>query len=378
MRIAFYVPRASFLDLDSPGGDPILVHNLMAALQKRGHDVKVVSDVDVQEVWRGRIPARRLVTEAISIRKEMQRFSPDAWLVYTPSVAYPDLFGWWQRPKRYVLYGADTGKGERLPIHWRWLLGFAHRRSLARADGITVFRPKSAKHLCRAGVAPERIRILPPTSRSWGQLPSREEARRRLGFPQEAPVILSMCRFPRPKVPRRQGKTEMALDLLAALVQLPQDIILVIVGDEGAGRKMVEEEIVRLKLEKRVRLIRPEERVRLIGSTGNEDVKWFYAACDFYAYPHVLDRPWLSVMEAQTCGRPVVTMRTESSELIVDAGRTGLLANDLEEFRVHLTTLANDRAHCESMGQAAREYIAKYHSMENQVKQIEELLLGGD
>ena len=98
--------------------------------------------------------------------------------------------------------------------------------------------------------------------------------------------------------------------------------------------------------------------------------------CDFYAYPALTDRTFITILEAQACGRPVVTMQTRSAELTVDAGRTGLLVKDLEEFQAHIAALASDRARCESMGRAAREYIAKFHSIEIRVRQFEDLLLG--
>jgi len=64
---------------------------------------------------------------------------------------------------------------------------------------------------------------------------------------------------------------------------------------------------------------------------------------------------------------PVITMHTRSAELTVEAGRTGLLAKDLEEFQAHLAALAFDRARCESMGKGGPEYIAKFHSIDTQI-----------
>jgi glycosyltransferase involved in cell wall biosynthesis len=80
-------------------------------------------------------------------------------------------------------------------------------------------------------------------------------------------------------------------------------------------------------------------------------------------------------MEAQYCGRPVVTLRTRSAEITVQDGRTGLLANDLDEFRAHLATLCGDPSRCDAMGAAARAYIATTHSIETRLGQIEELLI---
>jgi glycosyltransferase involved in cell wall biosynthesis len=171
-----------------------------------------------------------------------------------------------------------------------------------------------------------------------------------------------MTRFTSPD--HGHGKTKMVLDLLSMAPSLPADA-LIVVGGEGPGRPRIETEVDRLGL---------HDRVRLVGEVKRSDITSFFAACDVYAQPHQLDGPWLSVLEAQACGRPVVTMRTRSGELTVDAGRTGLLAETLEEFGTQLATLARDRARCATMGRAARQFIVDFHSMDVRVRQVEELL----
>jgi glycosyltransferase involved in cell wall biosynthesis len=350
-----------------------MTRNLIDALTARGHRVEVVSYVDARDVYRGRLPVRRLLTEARSIRRRMRDFTPDAWLVYVPSVTYPDLFGWWLAQGRYVLCAAHWGKVERLPRQWRRLFVLAHRRSLARADAITVHRPGSSLRLDRAGVGVDEVHVLPPAPRLWAHMPSREEARLRLDLPPEAPIALCLARFPKRA---KHGKTEMVVTLLRVVAELPEDIVLLLVGDEGPGRHKVEEEIARLGLERKVRFVRPQERERLMGSISNEDVPWFYAAADVYAYPHPVDQPWLSLLEAQACGRPVVTMRTESSELLIRHNETGLLAADVDEFRSYLGALLSDAERRERMGRAAYEYFTAHYSMEHHIDRIEALLVG--
>jgi glycosyltransferase involved in cell wall biosynthesis len=373
VKIAFHAPRGSFLDPHDNGGDAVMTRNLIDALTARGHQVEVVSHLDARDFYRGRLPARRLLGEALSIRRRMRAFAPDAWLVYSPCVTYPDLFGWWHRPGRYVLYAAHKGKKERLPTAWRWLYHLAHRRTLARADGITVYRPASAKWLDRVGVALDHVHVLPPAPRLWANVPSREDARRRLELPFEAPIILCLARFPKRS---KYGKTEMVITLLQVLAELPDDVVLLLVGDDGPGRARVAEEIARLGLAPKVRFMGPKQRERLMGSITNEDVPWFFAASDVYAYPHPRGEPFLSLVEALACGRPVVTMRTESSELLIRHNETGLLAADADEFRSYLSALLNDPKRRETMGRAAYEDFIRRHSMERQMDRIEGLLLG--
>ena len=328
--------------------------------------MEIVSRTDVRDYWRGRLPARRLLAETIAVRRRMRRFAPDAWLVYGPSATYPDLFGWWPKPNRYVLLATGIGKPGRMPRPWRWLFPRAHRRSLERADVVAVYRPKSRKGLQELGVEDERIRVLPLASPAWDSVPDQAEARDRLDLPQDSPVVLSVSRLPEARADGRPWKTEMVLELLEAGPRLPDEAVLVHVGD-GPGRERVEAKSDRLGL---------NGRLRLAGAIGHDEAVWYYAACDFFAFPDLRDFPWLAVLEAQACGRPVVTTRTRSAEMTVDEGRTGLLADDREEFVSQVATLARDRARCREMGNAAREYAALAHSMETRVRQIEDLLRG--
>jgi glycosyltransferase involved in cell wall biosynthesis len=376
VRIAFHSPRTGCLDPAVLGGDPIFVRNLLAALRDRGHVVEVVTRQDVGDLATGSLAPHRVIGEAAAVRRRMRLFSPDAWLTYGASSSAPDLYGGWARAGRYVLFAVGDGRPDTLPRRWRWMFGLAHQFSVARADALLVEVPTRAATLASLGVAPERIHVRPSPPRRWPEIPARWEARRRLGLPKAAPVLLCMGRFPEPISSWPGAKTGMVLSLLEAVAELPPEVMLLVVGDDGDGQAIVAREIARRGLGGRVRLLGVAERLRRLGSLDNEEVKWFYAACDLYVYPHPLDRPWLSVLEAQACGRPVLGLRTPSTELIVDAGKSGLLARDLPEFRRMLAALCGDRARCDAMGRAARDYVQCHHSMDRCVQELESLMCG--
>lgn len=358
MRIALCVPKARFLQL-RVGGDPVLVRSLRAALCGAGHQVEYVSALDSCEFGHGRVPGRRVLAELVAVRRRMQAFAPDAWLVYSPSSQEPDLFGWWQRPRRYVLFGAHApgrspGVGE-----WReWLLTLAHRRSLARADRIAAWRPSSLDKLISAGVPRERLSFLLPAAEVWPHVPTRDEARCRLGLPADATIILSAARF-------SASKVSMMLKLIDALDELPSQVLLLLVGDNDPRRAHLEEAARR----------RAPGRVQVVVALDRAAIPMYYAACDIYAYPHPKDTPWVSVLEAQGCGRPVVTLRTRSAELTVQHGRTGLLARDDGEWREQLELLVRDPAGRRAMGDAARAYVSSRHSIATRAREVEALLL---
>src|SRR5207237_8459212 len=87
MRIAYYVPRATYLE-SCPGGEKhtsgsgMFITNVLTSLRDRGHDVKIISRVDLRDFCLGRLPARRLLAAAALVRGEVRRFAPDAWLGY--------------------------------------------------------------------------------------------------------------------------------------------------------------------------------------------------------------------------------------------------------------------------------------------------------
>ena len=364
MRIALCVPRRSHIE---PGlsGDKTYTSALLAGLAARGHEVKIVSPINVRKFWRGQVPASQLVSQAIGVRREIRNFSPDAWLVYDSAPKNPDLFGWWQRPKRYVPMIFEAGVGGSVPRRWRWLFAFAFRRSLHRADMIIAERPIVADGLHAMGIAQERVRVLPPGIMTYEELPARAAARQHLGLPSQNPILLCVSRLSTERSGQGSWKTESVVALLRALTALPSECLLLLVGD-GPGRAQVESEVAALQL---------GERVRLAGAVSHEDVKWFYAACDLFAYPAATDRILNVVLEAQACGRAIVGLRTASMEVTVDDGRTGLLARNLDEFKEYVAMLVAKPAMRESMGQAAREYILRFHSIERRIRQIEEMLL---
>lgn len=368
MRIAFHVPRASHL---KPGfsGDKILVRGLIEGLGRRGHDVRIVSRLNARNLWRGRVGREELRSEMRRVRAAMEDFAPDAWLVYGASTTNPDLFGWRlsseqpPRPRKYVLLATDLGSGKRLPLGWRRLFAWVHRHSLAQSDWIAAYHPNSRDDLLRHGLPEQRVLLMPPAVCPWRQTPTMREARQRLRLPIDGAVLFCASRFPHADE-GDAGKMEMLLDLVDASTALRSDALLLIAGD-GPGRATIERAIASLPN-------RPA--VRLVGAVNHDEMPWYYAACDFFAYPHPVDRPWLAVLEAQACGRPVVTMRTRSAELTLRDGITGLLASDAEEFRQAIGTLAANRRQAQSLGRAAAGYVAENHSLDVRLDQIERLL----
>jgi glycosyltransferase involved in cell wall biosynthesis len=162
----------------------------------------------------------------------------------------------------------------------------------------------------RLGIAPcDRIRVigaavggdLPPTTPA-----SRARARRLLGLPLDVPVIGTVGRLDYQKAPA---------DMLAALAQLNRpDVRLVWVGDGP----------LRAKTERAIAAHGLGDRFQLLGE--RQDVPAILPAFDVFAMSSLYEGLPCAVVEAMTCGVPVVATAVNAVPEIVVPGRTGLLA----------------------------------------------------
>jgi glycosyltransferase involved in cell wall biosynthesis len=190
---------------------------------------------------------------------------------------------------------------------------------------------------------PDRIRALispidgiPPVSES-----SRRRARRLLGIPDGAKVVGTTARLAVQKAP---------LDMVVAIAALRRrDVYMVWVGD-GELRAKTE------------RLIEKEgigDRFLLLGD--RDDVPDLLPAFDAFAMSSLWEGLPCSVVEAMTCGIPVVATAVNSVPEVVISGRTGLLARpgDPASLCRALAYMLDRPADAARMAAAARVHIGE-------------------
>jgi glycosyltransferase involved in cell wall biosynthesis len=81
-----------------------------------------------------------------------------------------------------------------------------------------------------------------------------------------------------------------------------------------------------------------------------------------------------TVVEGALFGRPAVVLRRGHTPNLLQAGRTGFVAEDLAEFGERLKDLADDRVLLQRMGRAARAEARINHSLEAVVDRLEACL----
>jgi len=157
--------------------------------------------------------------------------------------------------------------------------------------------------------APDRIRaITSPIDDDIPQISesTRHEARRRLGVPLDAKVVGTVARLEGQKAPER---------MVAAMAALRRpDVFMVWVGDGD----------LRPKVEGLVNQQGLEGRFLLLGDRS--DVSFLLPGFDVFALSSLFEGLPCAVVEAMSCGVPVVATAVNSVPEIVVPGKTGLLA----------------------------------------------------
>jgi glycosyltransferase involved in cell wall biosynthesis len=189
---------------------------------------------------------------------------------------------------------------------------------------------------------PDRIRALvsPTEAVPAATEVSRREARRLLGLPADAPVIGTTGRLDRQKGP---------LDMVDAVAALGRpDVRMVWVGD-GAMRAETERRIAERGL---------GDRFLLLGN--RTDVPRLLPGFDVLAMSSLWEGLPCSVLEAMTCGIPVVATAVNSVPEVVIPGRTGLLARpaDPSSLSRALAFMLDHPGDAARMAAAARAQVA--------------------
>jgi glycosyltransferase involved in cell wall biosynthesis len=115
-------------------------------------------------------------------------------------------------------------------------------------------------------------------------------------------------------------------------------------------------------------------RIRMLGRISHSDVAREVRQCGVLVIPSLSDMCPLAVLEAMSCGRPVVGSRRGGIPEILHDGRTGLLADPdrPETFVDALVKLLADPETAHAMGAEGRRMVLSHYTSEVIVDRLEE------
>ncbi len=223
----------------------------------------------------------------------------------------------------------------------RWLI--------ARMDAVVATSDRTATYLRVPSVT---IRHGIDTA-AFAPAPDRAALRRRLGLPQDGPLIGCYGRI------RAQKGTDVFVEGVAAyLARAPGTAI--VMGRATGGHRAV-----LAALEARVAQGGLVGRIRFLPEVPVEAMADWYAALDLYVAPQRHEGFGLTPLEAMACGVPVVATRVGAFEELVVDGTTGTLIppGDPDALRDAVAALLGDQDRLAAASAAARGHVARHFTL---------------
>ena len=180
--------------------------------------------------------------------------------------------------------------------------------------------------------------------------------RERLGVNKEERVILAVARIV------FQKGLQYIISALPGILEYQPFVKLVIVGD-GKYRKKLEGLVKRLCL---------DDYVIFTGFVSPDSLPSYYNICDIFVNPTIRINGYdLSILQAMSCGKPVIASNIGSNPTAITSGVDGLLISPRDEKSMirQALKILNNKVFAENIGRAAREKILKNFSSTNMALQ---------
>ncbi len=225
------------------------------------------------------------------------------------------------------------------------------------ADRLVANTDQEAAHLVELYDAdPDRVVTVPPGVDLATFTPgSCAAARRRLGVPDDAYVLLFVGRIQPLKAP--DVLLRAAARLLVQRPSLRDRLVVAVVGGPS-GSGLAHPEALQA-LTTRLGL---DEVVRFVESVPQAALPEWYRAADVTVVPSYSESFGLVAIESQACGTPVVAASVGGLRTAVANGVSGLLVpgHDPDEYARVLADLDADLAHRAELGRGAVEHAARF------------------
>jgi D-inositol-3-phosphate glycosyltransferase len=220
------------------------------------------------------------------------------------------------------------------------------------ADAICVSCTEEENQFRRLYGNPQaRIEIVAPgVEHAFFAPGERSGARRALGLPLDAPVLLFVGRIQPLKAP------DVAVRALAELGR--PDAILLVVGGASGSEGSTEEQLLRDLVQE----LGLAAQVRFVPPQPHHILSTYYRAADAVVVPSRSESFGLVALEASACGVPVVASGVGGLLTLVDHGETGYLVPDRDPavFAHYLREIIEHPSHAAALGRRGADRARRY------------------
>ena len=334
-------------------GMNVHIQELVAALERRGHEVRVIGpgrpsnevenpgkSTTLTELVRRVSPASLSDFAELGYNAlELARLN-SAVKSFRPDIVY-------ERYNLFLLAGLWTSRAHGLPLilevnsplarerseygrlTWKRLAKHLEGRVWRAADAVLPVTHVLAEEIFEAGVKADRVHVMPNgvDLRNFSSSLDGGEVRRKLGLVDE--VVMGFTGFIRP-----WHGLDRILDLIAAM-RHSRRLHLVVVGD-GPARASLEQQADKLGI---------RELVKFVGPIDRAQIPQYIAAFDIALQPSAVPYACpLKLVEYMAMGKAIVAPDQPNIRELIDDGRTGLLfeGDDTRALHSAVSRLAGD------------------------------------
>lgn len=361
--------RILFLSWNFPpalGGIEYVVDHLYRGLKASGHTVKLltaradVADEDEDLIRCPKSGLKNYVKFAFfEGRRVAKRLKPD--VILNGSIASAPAAWMLSKllgvPYIILMHGSDI-------LYEGWIYQRIVRFLSRQADGLATNSKHTRDLLVEAGCKPERIQIIHPgvCVENFDSVPT-TGAEELVVQAEGRKVLLSVGRLI-----KRKGILEFVEQVMPDVVKQYPEVLYYVVGDD-ATQSLAHKELMKDRIQKRVKELGLEKHVELLGKVNDADLFRLYFLADIFVLP-VLDIPGdvegfgIVFSEANLAGTANVATRSGGIPEAVQDGVTGLLADpgDFDSLTEHVCSLLGDEGRRRGMAEAgavrARECFA--------------------
>ena len=285
---------------------------------------------------------------------------PEIWITYHPYCKAPDWIGPLVSREFGIPYltveAVKTGQGgpddEWAP--WRT----EAQAGIRQADMHLVFKPTDWSYLESILGSGDKLRDFPPFMDT--HIAQADSARLPENWASNIPVMVTAGMM-------RKGKKDSNFYILAealcGLVTESWNLVVIGGGPEEDNIRAAFSSI-------------PENRVHWTGQIDHSLVPGWMKASDIFIWPGWKEPIGMVYLEAQLQGVPVVAYESMGVPLVVQHGKTGLLApeGDLPTLQENIRRLLVDSKLRQEMGVAAIAKVVQEHSIESAAERLNEML----
>ena len=230
---------------------------------------------------------------------------------------------------------------------------------LKNANKITTVSKETLKYVLSLGADKTKTQVIYNGVDTENFRPeNKTESRTKLGLPKNRKIILSVRRLV-----YKNGLGTL-LESVPKVTQKHPNVLFVVAG-KGPSRKLIEDRIKELKIEK---------TIPLAGFVPDELLPVYYNAADYFMLPSASGEGLpLVLLEAMACGLPTIATAVGGTPEILKHMKNGILVPpiDPEAMAKATSKLLSDENLGKAMGKEARKNIEAKYTWKENVRQLQ-------